>query len=223
MPKDTNTSSDIAPGEIAIPSPTSMQGSFSPKVIHCIMTIYYGPNSEDPNKRDIEFRYSNIYTDVTAFEAQLVSPFNVALFGQQIANRVDFSKLDPLADYPGQGPLDIDVTQDCYVFIQLDSQLNWYFRNREDTNERGITTKFDCGNTYFNLVQLIDPDGKSRTLYFGAKLRPPNGYDGNGDPIPFDDLFNLHLMFERDGATLEVKIDPDIRNPGGNSLEGEGG
>ncbi|USQ97369.1 nucleotide synthetase [Caulobacter sp. RL271] len=130
---------------------------------------------------------------------------------------------------PLVSPLDIPITQQCWVVVQLgDSVSNWRF----SPEEYGCTTKAPSNDRNICLIhayndpddELGDPgavvrDSGCKLLYFGVRKRGPKN---SGMPNPDRDGFNFHIEFIKPAGPVKVIFDPDVKNESENSIPPSG-
>lgn len=115
---------------------------------------------------------------------------------------------------PPPGPIDILVENPCYVVIELDPNIDWFFR----TGGAGVTAKqpYDqdnCDLMHVNGIGDVTADAPNvqgcRIVYFSVVHRK-SGVDDRQH-------FNLHVEFPQAAGynSIEIIIDPDVPNNGG--------
>jgi hypothetical protein len=125
-------------------------------------------------------------------------------------NRI-FSYSEPLFD--SDSPLDLRVGEDCIILLECDGAegLSWSLATD------AISVKEYDDERYYFALKYVDrgvayarsdfPKGRKCTqICFGAQL---NVDDPENDRHPY----NLNVELERDGRTVPILIDPDIKNP----------
>ena len=180
---------------------------FTPKYItHCKISM-------SATGKNLQFFYNNTMPDTAAGTS----------IDQYLKGLIPPSA-DPLVDFlidRRPSPLDVEIMSPGYVIFELDPSWNWQLR----TDAGGVTTKDDLGDRYFDLRHVTETgtilngnqtnSAKCRIAYFSARV--PTTADKTSD-----DYINLHIEFpHQDGDTvLSIKIDPDIKNNGGQGLGG---
>ncbi|ADG11734.1 hypothetical protein B7G68_16885 [Caulobacter segnis] len=129
-------------------------------------------------------------------------------------------------------PLDIAVTQQCWVVVELGSSFNnWQFT----VDEYGCTTKADPSDRNVGLVHVYkdedDPLGDvggvvredgCRVLYFGVRKRGLKNSTNSDNPG--SDGFNFHIEFIQPTGRTQTIVDPDVKNDSDtNPIPPEGG
>lgn len=114
-------------------------------------------------------------------------------------------------------PLNINVSDQCYVLIELDRSVEWRFSPHKPL----VNTKGDYGDKNCNVVATMDrnedgSDGEDcHMVHFGVVYR--ENYDYHKVEHQY---FNFHVeMFSLDrGEHVKLIIDPDVTNPGGSGV-----
>ncbi|KQZ06143.1 hypothetical protein ASD21_00425 [Caulobacter sp. Root1455] len=204
--------------------PTTKPSNFIPKsIVHVILTVDRTKLATDPQLA------MNL-----AFTVQAPAPTTPTMGAgdeteveKYALARAGFQAVDLLTT-PAPSPFDIDVREQCWVVVELDSKIHgWQFAK----HERGATTKGESDrNCYLRHVyakgveapgERIPRDG-CRVLYFGVVAR--DVFDPKKDPNPGSEAFNFHtefLMEENDPNGVKIKkrlnviFDPDVKNDGG--------
>ncbi|WP_396594126.1 nucleotide synthetase [Brevundimonas sp. R86498] len=108
-------------------------------------------------------------------------------------------------------PLNIYVGRPCWVVIQLDSDVEWYFAPKQP----GITTRADYGDANCDLEHVM-PNGDRagplgpttigcRLIYFRVQRRGDRQHQ----------RFRCHIALESKRLIDPDAVDPDIPNDGG--------
>jgi hypothetical protein len=123
-----------------------------------------------------------------------------------------FSYAHPLFGEPG-ADLDLRVAQDCMILLETDAAngLAWSLDADALTFKDGADAAYYFGLKYLDRGIAYErsqfPAGRKCTqVCFGARLnvdRPEH------DRHPF----SLNVLLERNGSTIPILIDPDIKNP----------
>jgi hypothetical protein len=122
-------------------------------------------------------------------------------------------------------PLDISVTQQCWVVVELGASFNnWQFT----VDDYGCTTKAKPNDRNLGLVHVYndkdDPLGDvggvvreagCRVLYFGVRERGRKNSTNSDNPD--SDGFNFHIEFVQSNGTTRIIIDPDVKNDSDNN------
>lgn len=117
-------------------------------------------------------------------------------------------------------PLNIPVDDQCYVVVELDRKIKWRFSKTLPA----VTTKYDYGEKNAYLQHIYDKkEGGSdcnrngsdcHIVCFGVVWRREDKI--HKDPTLFN--FHVELYDEINDKSVEIIIDPDITNPGGNGI-----
>jgi hypothetical protein len=112
-----------------------------------------------------------------------------------------FSSAPATPDPSGDPPLQMRVPDNCQIVLELDSSLQWQFRTDGDA----ITLGSAARNYYFNLT----PVSPQRVSFYAL-------FNSNGDYVNNLDPYNIYVDVSQGGTmqALEIRIDPDIENPG---------
>lgn len=126
-----------------------------------------------------------------------------------------------------ESPLDIKVTQQCWLLIQLDPDKNWQFTpgqvpctlKEEDLYGRNIQLRHVFSKNGKAIKGAVS-DGGCQTIFFGVVQRGP--VEGEVKPDPGRCGINLNVEFvQLDGTVakkLQLIIDPDVPNDGGTTI-----
>lgn len=117
-------------------------------------------------------------------------------------------------------PYDIDVTQPCFVLLELDRTINWEF----SPNKYGVTSKV-VGFDHENYGLRFVADGASagcagerappscHLLYFGVLGRKDDPQHGTERGFNFE--IDFHQVSEGVRRRLPTIFDPNVPNTGG--------
>ncbi|MDH4385074.1 MAG: hypothetical protein QE280_06500 [Caulobacter sp.] len=192
----------------AFPIPKASAIGFSPRrLVHRLLTVAAGSGGLTFESR--------------ALDKPIDPSFDIEAFVRTLAGKASSGGKRPEPPIDGgenQTPFDIEVTEQCYVVLELDLAVNWRFRE----GSMGVSTKLDCGDSNFGLA-FVDESGEvqqdrvpadCRLLWFSVAERRPPSRQG----------FNLDMVFQFASAdpavtrALPTLFDPDIPSSGGSSF-----
>lgn len=123
----------------------------------------------------------------------------------------------------GDNAIEFSIKKDCYVFIVLDPEYsdNWQLHE----NHAAITIGDPLAVPYYGdlkqvmggttVAQVYPPPAPAPQIgpgclvaYFSAHVQP--------NAAPHYDEFNIHVQLKTADQTLDLRIDPDIKNDGSN-------
>ena len=167
----------------------------------CAPRMYFPVSNQPVARLDYDPDYSGIYT--IADTQMKPDEFAMAL-------RDDAITVDPKPLEAADRPLEVTIRGDCYIFFFL-SSLNWQFRRGDAaiTVKKGETKYTDL----YHVPSYGPPTAQKNAPIDGCKV----AYFSTAGVYAlntFRDPFNLYVEFIQDGALIEVKIDPDIKNTG---------
>lgn len=192
----------------AFPIPKTSAVAFSARsLVHRVLTVAAGSEG--------------LAFESRALDKSIDPSFDIEAFVRALAGKASSGGKRPEPPIDGgktQTPFDIEVTEQCYVVLELDLAVNWRFRE----GSMGVSTKLDFGDSNFGLGFVDEAGGVAhdqvptdcRLLWFSVAERRPPSRQG----------FNLDMVFQfasSDPAVtlaLPTLFDPDIPSSGGSSF-----
>ena len=116
-------------------------------------------------------------------------------------------------DHLNDGPLELKVTENCSITLQLDEDIDWEF---DQVAPLTLGDTADKGTRYFDLQSLLAGDSNKCVGVSLTALRK-DAIPGPANRDPYNLNFLVYLR-QTDGrrisTPLSLAIDPDIKNPG---------